>query len=544
MLATRGAGLGTAAPRRPQRSARASLRVRVLRRPGAREVLIAQTLWVFAYAALPDVLRPLRRRDARARASASPARCRWRSARSWRSGWRSAGARAAERVHGLLLTGAALLGAGLLAASTTLAARRRALPLAAAALGRGARRRRSASPTSRASCPQGEEGGYSGVFFAGRGVASAAALPLAGVAVELTGTYRTVLWLGAAAFLALRPADARRAPRRGRRRRRSLARPSRDASPPSSPCSTRRAPPRSRARRSRHVDRVVLVDDGAPAAIAASIAPLADDDRVRVRAPSATTAARAAPSRPACARCSTRRARRPRRSSSSTPTASTTPAASPRSSTPRATPTSSSATGATGAGCRSRAHRATALASVALLASTRRWIPDTQNGMRLFRTDALRREPVPERRLRRREPPPALADRGGRRIASVEIPTIYDGEPSHFRPVADTIAVGRALLVAARAGRAAPRRPRRARDLRALARAHRRRDRRDGAIAIGARCPLLQPADNQLFLAINGLGDGPEWLYQALDPHARNYGLHRRAHGRRQRDRATAACAT
>ena len=45
--------------------------------------------------------------------------------------------------------------------------------------------------------PEGEAGGYSGVFFAGRGVASAAALPLAGVAIELTGTYRTVLWLGA-----------------------------------------------------------------------------------------------------------------------------------------------------------------------------------------------------------------------------------------------------------------------------------------------------------------------------------------------------------
>jgi hypothetical protein len=40
-----------------------------------------------------------------------------------------------------------------------------------------------------------------------------------------------------------------------------------------------------------------------------------------------------------------------------------------------------------------------------------------------------------------------------------------------------------------------------------------------------ARLPSLQPLDNQLFLAVNGLGDGPEWLYQALDPHARNYVL-------------------
>ena len=30
-------------------------------------------------------------------------------------------------------------------------------------------------------------------------------------------------------------------------------------------------------------------------------------------------------------------------------------------------------------------------------------------------------------------------------------------------------------------------------------------------------------------LSINGLGDGPEWLYQALDPHTRNYVLLTRA---------------
>jgi membrane-associated phospholipid phosphatase len=35
--------------------------------------------------------------------------------------------------------------------------------------------------------------------------------------------------------------------------------------------------------------------------------------------------------------------------------------------------------------------------------------------------------------------------------------------------------------------------------------------------------PVVQPLDNQLMLAVNGLGDGPEWLYQALDPHTRNY---------------------
>jgi membrane-associated phospholipid phosphatase len=43
------------------------------------------------------------------------------------------------------------------------------------------------------------------------------------------------------------------------------------------------------------------------------------------------------------------------------------------------------------------------------------------------------------------------------------------------------------------------------------------------AIALGAAMPIFQPLDNTVYLAINGLGDGPEWLYQAVDPHTRNY---------------------
>ena len=43
------------------------------------------------------------------------------------------------------------------------------------------------------------------------------------------------------------------------------------------------------------------------------------------------------------------------------------------------------------------------------------------------------------------------------------------------------------------------------------------------ALAVGLALPALQPLDNQLLLAVNGLGDGPDWLYQAFDPHTRNY---------------------
>jgi len=163
-------------------------------------------------------------------------------------------------------------------------------------------------------------------------------------------------------------------------------------------------------------------------------------------------------------------------------------------------------------------------ASFALLAVTRAWVPDTQNGMRLFRGDALREVPLADggydaesRHLRE-----LLKSR--RELESVEIPTIYDGEPSHYRPLVVTARVAWALLVPAgrRAANAGG-----ARETFGVLRAW---TPRLGAlvlavIALGAAMPVVQPLDNALMLAINGLGDGPEWLYQALDPHTRNYVL-------------------
>ncbi|HEU4611376.1 MAG TPA: phosphatase PAP2 family protein, partial [Kofleriaceae bacterium] len=46
-----------------------------------------------------------------------------------------------------------------------------------------------------------------------------------------------------------------------------------------------------------------------------------------------------------------------------------------------------------------------------------------------------------------------------------------------------------------------------------------------GVMAVGVALPALQGFDEALFRRVNGLGDGPEWLYQALDPHSRNYAL-------------------
>ena len=119
-----------------------------------------------------------------------------------------------ERVHGLLVTGAALLGAGLLGAAPTSRLAGAAVPLAAAGLGAGLVTSLGFAYFARF-VPEGEAGSYSGVFFAARGVAGAIALPLAGIAVEWTGTYRTVLWLGAAALVALVPLIAAESRRRG-----------------------------------------------------------------------------------------------------------------------------------------------------------------------------------------------------------------------------------------------------------------------------------------------------------------------------------------
>ena len=46
-----------------------------------------------------------------------------------------------------------------------------------------------------------------------------------------------------------------------------------------------------------------------------------------------------------------------------------------------------------------------------------------------------------------------------------------------------------------------------------------------GTMVVGALMPLLGGADERLFVRVNSLGAGPQWLYEALDPHSRNYFL-------------------
>jgi dolichol-phosphate mannosyltransferase len=413
-----------------------------------------------------------------------------------------------------------LLGAGLLVASATTNLVIVAAGLVPAALGAGLLTALGFPYFSRF-VPAGEAGGYSGAYFAARGVASAAALPLAGLTVQVTGTYRSVFFLGATALAAGLPLLL------AEWRLRERARVSRRGSLPSSVAAVMpvfasdRAPEVALATL-RHVDELVLVEDGAPPEIAESLAPLAGDERVHLLS-------------------------LPHNGGKGTAVAAGVNALLERGTSPEAIvvldsdgqhdperipaflDTARDADVVIG----SRSDRSgmplarrfgNRLASFALLASSRAWVPDTQNGMRLFRTEALRSVPFAEggyeaesRHLRA-----LLAE--GVSVGAVEIPTIYDGEPSHFRPVGDSIAVARALVTSPRSTEEA----RAEAGWRAVGDAVREWSPRalamlGGAIAIGAALPALQPVDEAAFLAINHLGDGPEWVYQALDPHTRNY---------------------
>ena len=510
-----------------------------LRHPGAREVLVAQVLWVFAYAALPSFFVLYAEKSLGLGvgiAGALPLGFGLLTA----VGMVVAGRAKPERVRRLLLAGAALLGGGLLAAAPAGSLAAAAPGFAAAAVGAGLVTALG-FPYFARFVPDGEAGRYSGLFFAGRAVAAAAALPLAGLAVELTGSYTAVLWLGAAALAALAPLAA--AERAGV----AASRPAREGNAirggsaaqrgafGARPASVAAVIPVFASERAvevargalKHVDELVLVDDGGPPAIADSLDALRGDDRVRIlrlgenggkgSAVAAGAELLLAESRSpeAIVVLDSDGQHDPERIPAFVEAAREADVVighrRDRSSMPR---------------LRRFGNR---VASLTLLASARAWIPDTQNGMRLFRSAVLRDHPLPpggydaeSRHLR------ALL--GARRsVASVEIPTIYDGEPSHYRTVTDTVRVGRALAgrPSANPVSAATSTRGTAADALAVLRAWMPRLGAVvlAAIALGLAMPLFQPLDNTVFLAVNGLGDGPDWLYQALDPHARNYVL-------------------
>jgi membrane-associated phospholipid phosphatase/MFS family permease len=516
-LVTRRLRLGERAADAKQRERTAGLR-ELARRPGAREVLVAQTMWVFAYAALPAFFVLYAEHSLGlgvAAAGALPLGFGVLTA----AGMVLAARAPAERVHSLLVAGAALLGAGLLAATPATSLPAAAPAFAVAAVGAGIVTALG-FPYFARFVPDGQAGRYSGVFFAGRAVAAAGALPLAGLAVELSGSYRAVLWFGIVALAAAVPlvAAQRRAPGHAGSALRAL-RPQ--------PASVAAVIPVFASDRAvevarttlRYVDEIVLVDDGAPAPISRSLDEFADDDRVRIVRLASNSGKGSAVAAGAALLLA-----------EPTPPDAIVVLDSDGQHAPARIPAFVEASRRADLVIGNRRNRssmplvrriANRAATVALFASTGAWLPDTQNGMRLFRSDILTALPLPEggydaesRHLR------GLV-KSGRELESVEIPTVYDGEPSHYRPIVDTARVARALMAPARSAASAGG----AHEAFAVLRAW---TPRLGAlilavIALGAAMPVVQPLDNTLMLAINGLGDGPEWLYQALDPHTRNY---------------------
>lgn len=508
------AASGDAAPRFRARDLAAAARL-----PGAREVLLAQILWLVAYGALPAFF--LLYADHALGVDPGPA-----SALPAGFGVLTgvamvvAGRSRPERVYPLLVTGAALLGVGLVtaAAATTIAAA--ALPFAAAAVGLGLVTSLG-FPYFARFVPAGESGRFTGLFFSVRAIGSAITLPLAGVLVAVTDEYRVLPLLGAAALVSLIPLA-----RAGRIEAGRAA-----ATGPTLPVPSRVAavipvhlPDRVEpvvAATLRHVDDVVVVADGVPPGGEAVLERLARRPAVEVvrlaanagkgdAVAAGVAAVSARPDRPDAVVVLDADGQHP----------------------PDRIPAliQAAATAEVVIGDRSGdrgsmplTRRTTnAIANALLALRTRRLLPDSQSGMRLMRLDLLDRVPSPPGRYEAETRHLLELLRQGATVAWVPIPAIYDGARSSFRPVADGARVMRALV-----GRA----PREHRRLHWPERAFTRQwGIRLGVVVaatmvVGALMPLLGPADERAFLAVNSLGAGPDWLYEALDPHSRNYML-------------------
>jgi membrane-associated phospholipid phosphatase/predicted MFS family arabinose efflux permease len=185
---------------------------RVLRTPGAREVLVAQVLWVFAYVALPPFM-ILYAEEVLSIGAATAGVVLAAFGLLTGAGMLAAGALPPERVRTVLHAGALALGLGLLLAVPANSLAVAAAPFALAGVGAGVVTALG-FPYFARFIPAGEAGAFSGAFFSARAIALAAALPSAGGLIALTGSYRALLGMGAAAVVAAIPLS--RAERRRR----------------------------------------------------------------------------------------------------------------------------------------------------------------------------------------------------------------------------------------------------------------------------------------------------------------------------------------
>jgi MFS family permease len=170
-------------------------------RPGVRAYLAAEILWVIGYAALPVFFILYARRVL---GLAPGLASLWLAAFALGAGLAmiAAGFIRNPRLHKpFLALGVALMGAGFLAAagSANLVAVSFACGLAAAGFGLISTLGFSLFA---ALIPSGEAGGYTALYYSLRAVASALAVPMAGLAIAVSGSYRSLFVLGGAATLA------------------------------------------------------------------------------------------------------------------------------------------------------------------------------------------------------------------------------------------------------------------------------------------------------------------------------------------------------
>jgi MFS family permease len=170
-------------------------------RPGVRLLLAAEMLWVVGYAALPVFFVLYAQRVLGLGAGAASV---WLAAFALGAGAMmvAAGFVRNPRLHKpLLALGVGLMGVGFLGAAAFTSLLMVSFSCAAAAAGFGLVSTLGFSLYATL-IPRGEAGGYTALYYSLRAVAAAFALPAAGAAIALTGSYRSLFLLGGAATLA------------------------------------------------------------------------------------------------------------------------------------------------------------------------------------------------------------------------------------------------------------------------------------------------------------------------------------------------------
>jgi MFS family permease len=170
-------------------------------RPKVRALLLAELLWVFAYAALPVFFVLYAERVLGLEAAVAALALATFGLVTGAFTVASGRIRDPEQLGPALFLGVALMGAGLLAVSLTTNLELVAPGLIAAAAGFGIVST-TGFPVLASIIPAGEAGGYSALFFSVRAVASTIALPTAGGIIALSESYRAIFVLGGAAALA------------------------------------------------------------------------------------------------------------------------------------------------------------------------------------------------------------------------------------------------------------------------------------------------------------------------------------------------------